>query len=131
MSCNIPPILQVGHVLLSADILTEYFCCDLDKCHGLCCVEGDAGAPVTLEEIDSMEACLDKVWPHLSASAQAVVDKQGVAYPDADGDMVTSIVVSDFISDIRQESSKRIKNNDWTHVSNVWVIVYGRPAYVH
>ena len=92
MSCNIPPILQVGHVLLSADILTEYFCCDLDKCQGQCCVEGDAGAPVTLEEIDCMEACLDKVWPQLSASAQAVVDKQGVAYPDVDGDMVTSIV---------------------------------------
>ena len=43
-------------------------------------------------EIGAIEECLDTVWPHLSASAQAVVDRQGVAYTDRDGDMVTSIV---------------------------------------
>ena len=55
-------------------------------------MEGDAGAPVTLDEIAEIENCLDAVWPHMSASAQAVVDRQGVAYTDRDGDMVTSIV---------------------------------------
>ena len=66
---NIPPILQIGNVLLSSDILTEEFCCDLDVCHGACCVEGDAGAPVTLDEIAEIEDSLDTVWPMLSASA--------------------------------------------------------------
>ena len=89
---NIPPILQIGNVLLSSDILTEEFCCDLDVCHGACCVEGDAGAPVTLDEIAEIEDSLDTVWPMLSASAQAVIDHQGVAYTDRDGDLVTSIV---------------------------------------
>lgn len=42
-------IMQIGDVLVSPDIITEYFCCDLSKCKGVCCVEGDAGAPVTLE----------------------------------------------------------------------------------
>ncbi len=88
----IPPIIQVGDVLLSSDILTECFCCDLSQCKGICCVEGDAGAPVTLDEIAEIENCVDEVWNDLSASAQAVIDKQGVAYTDRDGDLVTSIV---------------------------------------
>lgn len=86
------PILQIGDVLLSPDILTEHFCCDLDACHGACCVEGDAGAPLTLDEVARLEEVLDTVWPSLSASAQAVIDRQGVAYTDEEGDLVTSIV---------------------------------------
>ena len=89
---KLPPIIQVGDVLLSSDILTERFCCDLSDCKGACCVEGDAGAPVTLEEIAEIEDCLDDVWSDLSASAQAVIDKQGVAYNDPEGELVTSIV---------------------------------------
>lgn len=85
-------ILQVGDVLVSPDIFTECFCCDLAKCKGRCCVEGDAGAPVTLEEIGEMEDNLDAVWHELSASAQSVIDRQGVAYTDQDGELVTSIV---------------------------------------
>ena len=79
-------------MLLSSDILTERFCCDLSTCKGACCVEGDAGAPVTLDEIAEIEDCLDDIWGNLSASAQAVIDKQGVAYTDQEGDLVTSIV---------------------------------------
>lgn len=89
---KIPPILEVDGVLISSDILTEYFCCDYEKCKGICCVEGDAGAPVTMEEIAEIEEALDTVWGDLSASAQSVIDKQGVAYTDKDGDLVTSIV---------------------------------------
>ncbi|MFC2491031.1 MAG: DUF3109 family protein, partial [Prevotella sp.] len=49
MNNNIPPIMQVGNVLISSDLITERFCCDLDACKGACCIEGDAGAPVTLD----------------------------------------------------------------------------------
>ena len=89
---NIPPILEIGGILISSEIITECFCCDYEKCKGICCVEGSDGAPVTLDEIASIEDALDTVWPMLSASAQSVIDKQGVAYADRDGDMVTSIV---------------------------------------
>lgn len=85
-------ILQVGNVLVSPDIFTVKFCCDYESCKGVCCVEGDAGAPVTLDEIGEVEESLDAVWSDMSASAQAVVDRQGVAYADPDGDLVTSIV---------------------------------------
>ena len=89
---NVPPILEVGGVMISSEIITECFYCDYEKCKGICCVEGDAGAPVTMDEIMGIEDALDTVWPMLSASAQSVIDKQGVAYADRDGDMVTSIV---------------------------------------
>ena len=89
---KIPPILEVGGVLISSDIITEYFCCDYEKCKGICCVEGSDGAPVTMDEIAGIEEALDSVWGDLSASAQSVIDKQGVAYVDQEGDMVTSIV---------------------------------------
>ena len=85
-------IIEIDNILVSEDILTEEFCCDLDACKGICCVEGEAGAPVTVDEIGGIESALDDVWDDMSASAQAVVDKQGVAYTDRDGDLVTSIV---------------------------------------
>lgn len=86
------PIIEIGGVLVSPEIFTERFCCDLNACKGICCVEGDAGAPVTLDEIAGIEDSLDTVWADLAASAQAVIDRQGVAYTDQEGDLVTSIV---------------------------------------
>ena len=85
-------ILQVGDVILTSEILTECFCCDLEACKGACCVEGDSGAPLTLDEVGNLEEVLDEVWPELSAKAQSILDKQGVAYTDCEGDLVTSIV---------------------------------------
>lgn len=89
---TLPPIFQVGDVLLSSDILTECFCCDLSACGGACCIEGDSGAPITAAERDELERALPQVWSAMSAAAQTVVDRQGVAYTDSEGDLVTSIV---------------------------------------
>lgn len=86
------PIIQIGDVLVSPDIFTERFCCDISQCKGACCIEGDAGAPVTLDEVAGMEDALDTVWDMLSAGAQGVIDRQGIAYNDRDGELVTSIV---------------------------------------
>lgn len=83
---------MVGDVLLHTDILTEYFCCDLSACRGKCCVEGDAGAPVTLDEVGEIEQALDAVWSDLTAQAQSEIDRNGVSYIDQEGDWVTSIV---------------------------------------
>lgn len=85
-------LLIVGDVILHTDILTECFCCDLDACHGKCCIEGDAGAPVMMDEKAEMEEALDMVWADLSAQAQAEIDKNGVCYIDPEGELVTTIV---------------------------------------
>ena len=86
------PILQVGKVLLSTEIVTEYFCCDLSACHGQCCVDGESGAPLTLDEAAELERLLPMIEDSLSAGARTVIADQSVAYVDVEGDLVTSIV---------------------------------------
>ena len=86
------PMIQIDDTIISIDCLSEKFCCDLDACKGECCIEGDAGAPVELDEVAELEEALPVVWPWLSASAQAVIARLGVVYTDEDGDLVTSIV---------------------------------------
>ena len=73
-------------------MLREKFICNLDACKGACCVEGDAGAPVELDEIEKLEEVLPVIWEELAPEARAVIDKQGVVYTDCEGDLVTSIV---------------------------------------
>ena len=85
-------IIQIDNVLVSAEILSENFCCDLSKCKGICCIEGDAGAPITFEELALLEDNLEAIKKDLSIEAQLVIASQGVAYTDRDGDLVTSIV---------------------------------------
>lgn len=83
---------QIGDVLISDEVLTERFVCDLEKCMGACCIEGDAGAPVDLDEIMQIEEVLPIIWDQLSIPARKVINKQGVAYTDPEGQLVTSIV---------------------------------------
>ena len=55
-------------------------------------MEGDAGAPVLLEEVEKLEEALEVIAPEMTPEARAIVDEQGVVYNDRDGDLVTSIV---------------------------------------
>lgn len=85
-------MIQIQDVIVSLDIFREKFLCDLDACKGECCVKGDAGAPVELDEVARLEEVLPVVWDDLSPAAREVIDRQGVVYPDRDGELVTSIV---------------------------------------
>lgn len=85
-------MIQIGDVVVSFDIFREKFCCDLGACKGQCCIDGDAGAPIEPEEASELEKVLPVIWNELSAKAREVINKQGVAYRDRDGDLVTSIV---------------------------------------
>ena len=85
-------MVQIGDVVVSLDVFREKFLCNLQACKGECCIEGDAGAPVEPEEVEKLEDLLPVVWDELSSEARAVIEKQGVAYTDQEGDLVTSIV---------------------------------------
>ncbi|MDH8700945.1 hypothetical protein M2138_000279 [Dysgonomonadaceae bacterium PH5-43] len=85
-------MLQIKDTIVSLDLLEEYFLCDLSVCKGICCVEGDSGAPVEEEEIAELEKVLPIVWDDLSPKAKELIEKQGVVYLDEDGEYVTSIV---------------------------------------
>ncbi|MCM1292896.1 MAG: DUF3109 family protein [Bacteroides sp.] len=85
-------MLQIKDALVSLDLAEEFFICDLSKCLGECCIEGDAGAPVTDEERQKLEEILPVVWDDLLPSAQARIKEAGVTYIDEEGDLVTQIV---------------------------------------
>ena len=82
----------IQNTLVSLDVLEKEFCCDLDKCHGCCCIEGDAGAPVTDEELLQIQRLLPDLMPEMTKEAREVLDKQGLAYKDQSGEQVLSIV---------------------------------------
>ena len=85
-------IIQVGNVLCSIDIFKEMFCCNYKACRGICCVEGEAGAPITLDEVSEIENILPLIEDSLSSAARKVIEEQGIAYIDQQGELVTGIV---------------------------------------
>ncbi len=85
-------MLQIQDTIVSFDVLERRFLCDLAKCKGICCIEGDSGAPLEDDEIPILERLVDVVWDQLSEESKAVIKEQGVWYTDVMGDKVTSIV---------------------------------------
>ena len=81
-----------NNTLVSLDILEKEFCCDLGACRGCCCIEGDAGAPLTAEEEEKIQSILPVLLPDMTKEAKQVVEAQGIAYNDPSGERVTSIV---------------------------------------
>lgn len=82
----------IQDTLVSLDVVEKEFCCNLDVCRGCCCVEGDAGAPVTDEELRIIEQLMPQLLPLMTPEARDVVAKQGLAYRDPSGEQVLSIV---------------------------------------
>ncbi len=85
-------MIQIQHTVISEDILEEKFICDLCKCKGQCCVDGESGAPITKEEYTEINDILPEIWDDLSPKAQELINEQGIAYTDYDGELVTSII---------------------------------------
>lgn len=81
-----------NNTLVSLDVLEKEFCCDLDTCRGCCCIEGDAGCPVTDEELQQIRQILPELLPHMTKEAREIVEKQGLSYLDPSGEQVLSIV---------------------------------------
>ena len=85
-------MFQIDDTIISLDLLDQRFVCDLDTCKGICCVEGDDGAPLEEEEVKIIEDLLPIIWNDLTEVSKALIKKQGVSYIDSDGEPVTSIV---------------------------------------
>jgi len=85
-------MLQIDDTIISLDLLDECFVCELDACKGICCIEGDDGAPLEKSEVKIIEDLLPIIWDDLTEKSKAVINEQGVSYIDDDGEPVTSIV---------------------------------------
>lgn len=85
-------MLQIQDTLVTLDIIEQFFLCDLGKCLGECCIDGDAGAPITDEEAKIIKDLLPVIWDDLLPQAQQEIKENGVSYIDIEGDRVTTIV---------------------------------------
>ncbi len=85
-------MFEIQNTLVSLDLAEEFFCCDLDACKGECCIEGDAGAPVTEAECREIEKVLPIVKPLMMPRAVEEVERNGVSYVDEEGDLVTTLL---------------------------------------
>lgn len=85
-------MFHIQDTIVSLDILEKEFCCDLESCKGCCCIEGDAGAPLTDEEEKKLQAILPVLLPDMTKEARQAVEEHGLSYFDPSGERVTQIV---------------------------------------
>ncbi len=85
-------MIQIDDKLLSDDVIEQKFVCDLKKCKGICCIEGDSGAPLTIDEMSKLEDVLPIVKEYMRPVGIAAVEKDGAYYKDTEGDFVTTLV---------------------------------------
>ncbi|MFA6128071.1 MAG: DUF3109 family protein [Bacteroidales bacterium] len=85
-------MIEIGHALVSLDVLQRKFCCNLNACKGACCILGDAGAPLTIEEAGELEDYLDELSPLISGDGLFSIMEQGAFVYDVDGEIVTPLI---------------------------------------
>lgn len=85
-------MIKIGDTLVSLDVIEKFFCCDLDTCLGACCIEGDAGAPLTEEEDRRLKEMIEEIKPHLTEKASKAIDDEGASYLDPEGELVTQLI---------------------------------------
>ena len=85
-------MIVLDNTVLSDDIKDEKFVCDLLKCKGACCIEGDLGAPLEQQELAQVDECLEAVRPYLSKVSNRVLDKDGAYELDFEGEYSTTTI---------------------------------------
>lgn len=85
-------MIEIGRTIISIDLLQEHFLCDLSRCKGACCVEGDSGAPLAPGEAEAIERDYDQFSEYLPGHHQDEIELQGFSVIDMEGDQVTPLV---------------------------------------
>lgn len=85
-------MLAIGNTLISEEIFSEHFVCDLAACKGACCVQGESGAPLEPEEAMLIEENIESLRPFMQQPGLAEIERKGLFETDDDGDLVTPLV---------------------------------------
>ncbi len=85
-------MIVIDHVILSDDIAESFFVCDLSRCKGACCEEGDLGAPLDIKEIQALSNNYTSIAPYLTDAAKEIIEKEGLFIEDFEGDYSTPTV---------------------------------------
>jgi len=85
-------VIEIDDKLISEEVLTTRFCCDVALCRGQCCVEGDGGAPLESDEAEILEAEYHAYKPFMKRKGIAAVRAQGFFTVDDDGELLTPLI---------------------------------------
>jgi hypothetical protein len=85
-------MIVLQNTVLSDDLKDKFFVCNLDKCKGACCVEGDLGAPLEKEELSVLAEVYEHVKPYMSAEGVKAIQEQGLYVEDFEGDYSTTTI---------------------------------------
>jgi len=85
-------MIEVKNTLVHEDIVRENFVCNLNKCKGICCIEGDSGAPLERSELAILEEIYPIIKPYMTEKGIAVIEEFGTHVKDFEGDYTTPCV---------------------------------------
>jgi len=85
-------MIAIDNILVSDEIIQEHFVCDLAKCKGACCADGDAGAPLLEEELDTLAEAYPFVEPYLTEDGKSVIQSAGKYVYDRHFGWVTPVI---------------------------------------
>jgi hypothetical protein len=85
-------VIVIDHIYISDEVIEEQFVCNLSKCKGGCCIDGDAGAPLSKEEMNEVKEAFALVQPLLTDEGKKVVDEIGYYTYDQEFGWVTPTI---------------------------------------
>jgi hypothetical protein len=91
-------LIVIDNILISDEVVSEQFVCDLDKCKGGCCEDGDAGAPLTNEELQSLIEFVEEIKPYLTPEGLQVLESEGLYKYDREFGWVTPTIAGQMCS---------------------------------
>ena len=123
-------MIQIGNTLVSDDLLTESFVCDLNACKGACCVEGEYGAPLTQDEADELARLQNQIAPYLSDEGKATIADQGSWVTGEDGELETPLMPTGHCAYVIEDADKKLKCGLET-VHQEGVLSFKKPLSCH
>lgn len=84
-------MIDIDDKILHRDIFEKCFFCDIQKCKGICCVEGDSGAPLEQIEAEQIKRILPLIFDRLTDDGKSVIEEKGFSMIDVEGDLTTAI----------------------------------------
>ena len=102
-------MIEIGKTLITDDVIREQFVCDLTKCKGACCVEGDLGAPLEKKETEILEDIYSEVEPYLMEEGKEAIQEQGTFVLDEFDEFSTPLINGKECAYVFYDENKHLK----------------------
>lgn len=108
-------MIEIDDKIVSLELFKSHFCCDLKVCQGVCCVEGDSGAPLDKDECDTLSREWENYKPYMKIEGVEEIQKQGFHVLDSDGDYTTPL-----INNAECAYSIETESGTWCAIEKAW-----------